>query len=80
MVHDYEKKVASETNATYDDCIVNTPREAMEPLRENEQAVARGRLCPLSGREIPLTDKARVLTKWNPSPAFLKGYDLIAWD
>jgi hypothetical protein len=58
------------------------PKEEMEVNREGEQYVARGRLNPETGAEIPLTSKARTVISKQccPTPAYLRGYDNIRWD
>jgi hypothetical protein len=79
MVHDYEKKVAQEEAELHDPDVIDTPRHEMDVSREGERLVAKGRLCPKTGREIPLTDKARRLTRWVPSKKFIRNFDLIMW-
>lgn len=75
MVHDYEKREAQRDAEALADATA-------EPgfNYEAERYVQRGRLCPETGIEIPLTDKARKVASWVPTPAFCRGYDAIRWD
>lgn len=78
MVKDYQKqqqRLDAEAKATEPQ-----PKEEMEPNREAERMVNRGRLNPVTGAEIPLTDKARTIMSWVPSERFLQNFDQIAWN
>lgn len=80
MVAEYNKKQEAEEARLHDPDLCDTPKEEMEVNREAERYVARGRLDPETGAEIPLTPKARKVASWVPSEAFLNRYDLIKWD
>jgi len=75
MVADYEAREAKKDA----EAIADATAEPGFNL-EAERYVQRGRLDPETGIEIPLTSKARRLSCWNPSQAFLEGYDQIRWD
>lgn len=81
MVHDYEKQVAAEEAKHYDPDIQDgsIPKSEMDVNREAEALVAKGRLNPENGAEIPLTDKARRLTQWVPNQKFLDGFEGTRW-
>jgi hypothetical protein len=77
MVKEYEKKVGQ---ADKDSAACNpVPKSEMDVDREGERLVAKGRLDPETGQEIPLTPKARKLTQWVPSQRFMDNFDLIKW-
>lgn len=75
MVHDYEAREAKKDQEAID-------ASSAEPEfnLEAERYVQRGRLNPETGAEIPLTDKARRVASWTPSPEFMKNYEQIRWD
>jgi hypothetical protein len=59
------------------------PKEHMQPEREALDYVRKGRLDPNTGFEIPSTSKTRTAQAKQfgmPSQAWLKNFDLIAWD
>lgn len=75
MVHDYEKRERKKDA----DALAAAEAEPEFNL-EAERYVQRGRLDRNTGMEIPLTDKARKVASWTPSPTFMKNYDQIRWD
>lgn len=78
MVADYEKKQAAldaEAEATKP-----IPRSEMDVDREGERLVAKGRLNPQTGAEIPMTAKARTLSRWVPSQRYIQNFDQIRWN
>jgi len=75
MVHDYEKREAKKDA----EALAEATAEPEFNL-EAERYVQRGRLDPETGIEIPLTDKARRVASWVPSPSFLRNFDQIRWD
>lgn len=77
MVHDYNKREAA---LDAEACSGVIPKEEMEPNREGERMVARGRLNPDTGHEIPLSSKARKIASWIPSEQFMNNYDAMNWD
>jgi len=79
IVKDYEIKVHERAGDELND----TPREFMEPNREAESYARKGRLDVRTGFEIPPTSKtkaAQVKQFGRISDAYLRRYDLIAWD
>jgi hypothetical protein len=82
MVKDYEKKVAREEATLQDPDITDgrVPRSEMEPNREGELMVSKGRLNPETGAEIPLTPKARKVLSFVPSARYIKNFEAIRWD
>lgn len=82
MVAEYEAKEARKDAAMHDPDATDIPKEEMEPSREGERLVSRGRLNPVDGQEIPLTSKARTaaIKAFCPSPEYLSNFDSICWD
>lgn len=83
MVKEYEKNQYWEDKKYQDsDDVSDIPKEAMEPTRDAERMVAKGRLNPDTGIEILPTTKARTAQQkqfGRLSENYLRGYDLIAW-
>jgi len=77
IVKEYE---AQEAKADADSLADDTPKEEMEVNREALEYVAKGRLDPETGREIPLTSKARHIASWRPTARFKNNYLKIIWD
>jgi len=46
-----------------------------ESYRFNSDLVARGRLNPVTGSEIPVSSKARKVSSWVPNSAYKRNYD-----
>lgn len=51
-----------------------------EVQAQNSLLVAKGRLDPRTGVEIPVSSKARVISRFIPSSRFKKNFDGIKWD
>jgi len=85
MVADYNKREAALDAAAEDPCSVDAsvPIEEMAPSTEGLRMVAKGRLNPETGYEIPPTVKARSAERkqfGTISPEYLRGYDGIVWE
>lgn len=81
-VHQDVQGCVEEYNKLNEPEIQETP-DPQEPNREAEAYVAKGRLDPETGTEIPVTAKSRtaVLKQFGTiSRAYLKGYEAIRWD
>lgn len=82
MVKEYEAQEAARDAAAESE-LCNVPKEEMEPSREGEAMVKRGRLNPETGQEIPLTAKARTVALKQfgvVSEAYKTGYTRIFGD
>lgn len=77
MVNDYNKQQAqldAEAEGT-----APVPKQEMAVNREAERLVQRGRLNPATGHEIPMTPKAKTLSRWTPSQRYMDNFSQIIW-
>jgi CelD/BcsL family acetyltransferase involved in cellulose biosynthesis len=48
--------------------------------KDNERLIAKGRMNGETGMLVPLTEKAKTISRWIPSERFKSNFDAIHWN